>query len=230
MTWRQLLFMHWPIEPERLRPLVPGPLRLETRDGQAWLGITPFRMTRVRPRALPPVPTVRDFLELNVRTYVTYQGKPGVFFFSLDAASRLAVETARATFGLPYFAASMDCRTAGDGWVHYESRRRDSRGPAAELAMRYRPVGDPAPAEPGSLEAFLTERYCLYTVDGAGRPWRGEIHHPPWPLQPAETDTQRRAMTRLLGLALADGPPHVRYAERLDVVAWPGVPVSPERA
>ena len=119
MRWEQLLFAHWPLPPHLLRPLIPQELDLDLRDGEAWLGIVPFTMRDVSPRLLPHIPSIADFHELNVRTYVSYRGKPGVWFFSLDAASRLAVRVARAAFHLPYFDAHMKLERVRGG-VHFE--------------------------------------------------------------------------------------------------------------
>jgi uncharacterized protein YqjF (DUF2071 family) len=169
---------------------------------------------------MPGVPTTRYFPELNVRTYVTVGDKPGVYFFSLDATSRLAVEVARLTFGLRYLKARMHCQANADGWIHYESVRTDRRGPPARLTMRYRPTSEPNIAQTGTLDAFLTERYCLYAATRRGTIRRGEIHHKPWPLQYAEITMEQCDMTRLLELYLAQAPEHVRYADSLDVLAW----------
>src|SRR5581483_1169908 len=180
-SWHDLLFAHWPVDPAALRPLVPADLPIDTYEGHAWVGVVPFTMVNVRLRATPALP---PFPELNVRTYTTVGGRPGVYFFSLDAANRRAVLTARQLLGLPYHRAEMSS-TVVDGWVDYRSRR-SGNGVRAELVARYRPIGDEFRAEPGSLAEFLTERYCLYTVGWAGGISRLEIAHPPWPLQPAE--------------------------------------------
>ena len=220
--WHDLLFMHWPVEPEALARALPAPLRPELFDGRAWLGIIPFRMSGVRSRGLPPLPGLSAFPELNVRTYVSLPGRdgaprPGVWFFSLDAASWAAVQVARASFGLPYFHARMSCAADGDG-VTYRSQRR--RGSAAELVMRYRPTGPPRAAAPGTLEHFLTERYCLYAPDGRGGLRRAEILHAPWPLQPAEAEVERNTMAASLGLEALPGAPRLHFARRLDVRVW----------
>lgn len=222
MRWYDLLFMHWRIPYGSLRPLIPRALELDSFDGDAWLGVVPFRMSGVRPRFLPEVPMLSDFPELNVRTYVTAGGRPGVYFFSLDAHSPVAVRMARLTFGLPYFDAAMYCRTAGE-WVIYGSRRTHRGAPGAELSGRYRAVGEPFGSRPGSLESFLTERYCLYGagVDGKGRVRRGEIQHRLWPLQPAEAEIDRLEMTAQIGLELPPTDPILHFSRRLDVLAWP---------
>jgi len=206
MRWHDLLFMHWPIEADSLRPLVPPVLSLDTFDGSAWLGIVPFRTTDVRPRFLPAVPALSDFPELNLRTYVTAEGKPGIWFFSLDAHNPVAVRLARATFHLPYFDAEMSCRASENG-VLYRSVRMHRGAPRAEFAARYGPSGDPFESVPGTLENFLTERYCLYAADKRGNARRGGIHHHLWPLRPAEAEVRTLAMTEQLGVALPQTDP-----------------------
>jgi uncharacterized protein YqjF (DUF2071 family) len=219
MSWHDLLFMHWPVHEEALRSLIPPALHLDTFGGSAWLSVTPFRMTGVRPRFLPSVPPLSNFPELNVRTYVTAGGKPGIWFFSLDAGNPVAVRLARATFHLPYLDAEMSCAVVGDE-VHYRSVRTRGGTPGAELAARYRPVGEPSESRPGTLENFLTERYCLYAADGRGNVYRGDIHHHPWPLQPAEAEVEKLTMTEQIGVALPETGPVLHFSERLDVLAW----------
>ena len=217
--WHDLLFAHWPVSAAALRPLVPAPLAIDEFDGSAWLAVVPFRMSGVRLRGTPALPWLSAFAELNVRTYVLYGGKPGVWFFSLDAANPLAVSIARAWFHLPYFRARMKCEERG-GSIAYESQRTHAGAPAAALHCRYRPVGSPFSPQPGSLEHFLTERYCLYAVDGSGRLIRGEIHHPPWALQRAEAEFECNTMAEPLGVPLRDQP-LLHFAKRQDVVVWP---------
>ncbi len=228
MSWHDLLFMHWPIEPALLRKIVPGQFELDDYQGKAWLGIVPFRMTGVRPRCVPALPRFAGslnpsaFLELNVRTYVTVDRRPSVLFFSLDAESWLAVWGARRFFHLPYFGAQMRCERITDGWFDYNSRRIHRDAPPASLSIRYRPRsgGEPRSGEPGTLEHFLTERYCLYTLNSRGRVLRGEIHHRPWILQDAECEINQLEMTEMMGLEFAEQPPLLHFARRLDVVAW----------
>jgi uncharacterized protein YqjF (DUF2071 family) len=219
-TWLELLFAHWPLPPESLRPLIPAELALDTYDGRAWLGIAPFRMVDVRLRLAPSVPWLSAFPELNVRTYVTVGGKPGVYFFSLDAGNPIAVTLARALFYLPYFNARFAIKRSGDT-IAYTSRRDDRRGRPADLVASYRPIGPVFCSQPGSLEAFLTERYCLYSVGPRGTIYRGEIHHEQWPLQPAEAEFERNTMAEAAGITLPDAPPLLHYAERLEVLIWP---------
>lgn len=217
-TWYDLLFAHWEVAPEALRPLVPDPLELDLRDGRAWLGITPFVVGGLRLRGVPPLPWLSRFPELNVRTYVDFDGRPGIYFFSLDAARRAGVAAARRTYRLPYFHAEMTVRRQGST-VHYDSRRIDSSGPPARLRARYAPSGARLPIAEGPLERWLSERYCLYVVDGKGHPLRGEIHHAPWPLQPASGTIETNTMAQPLRIELTPDP-LLHYSRRQDVVIW----------
>lgn len=219
-SWCELLFAHWPVPADALRERLPAGLTLDTYEGQAWLGVVPFRMTDVRVRGLPPIPTAAEFPELNVRTYVLTQGKPGVWFFSLDAGSTLAVWAARLAFFLPYFTARFIVRRQGER-IGYASRRTHRGAPEAELVATYQPVGPVFRAAPGSLEDWLTARYCLYAVSRSGRLYRGDIHHVPWPLQPAEAEIARNTMARAQGISLPNVQPLLHYAERMDMLCWP---------
>ena len=185
--WHDLLFAHWRCPISELRPLIPAPLEIDTYDGTAWIGVIPFYMSGVRMRGMPPLPTAHAFEELNVRTYVTLDGRPGVWFFSLDCASMLAVIGARLGIHLPYFRAAMRMTRPDSGTHRYQSRRWSIAGRPAAFAGTYRAIGPVAAPAPGSLEHFLTERYSLYASDG-NRIWRGDIVHPRWPLQRAVGD------------------------------------------
>jgi uncharacterized protein YqjF (DUF2071 family) len=195
-------------------------LELDTYDGSAWIGVVPFRMTDVGPRGLGWIPGLSAFAELNVRTYVRAGGRSGVWFFSLDAASRGAVEIARARFYLPYLHARMSCRRDADGWVEYMSTRRDARGRAAEYRARYRPVGEVALAKSGSLESWLTERYCLFSASHDARLFACDIHHRRWPLRAAEAVVETNTMAAAAGIELPDHAPLLHFVDELDVVAW----------
>jgi uncharacterized protein YqjF (DUF2071 family) len=215
-TWNDLLFAHWPMPWEQLRPLVPPQLAIDTCEGRAWIAVAPFHMSGIRARFMPAIPGASALPELNVRTYVTYGGKPGVFFFSLDAASPLAVWAARAAYHLPYFYARMHVQD-NDGWIQYTCSRASSE---AEFLARYRPLNPPQLHEPRSLEHWLTERYCLYTVSGAAV-YRAEIHHPQWPLQDAEAEFQTNTMAAAAGIEFPLSPPLLHFAKSLDVLIWP---------
>ena len=216
-TWNDLLFAHWPVDAGSLASRIPAGLELDRFDGEAWLGIVPFHMTNVAPRAVPALPWVSEFPELNVRTYVRAGGRPGVYFFSLDAANALAVRTARLLLNLPYYRATM--KTVSEGGRTVYSSRRDTP-PHPAFAGAYWPVGAPSPPRPGSIEYFLTERYCLYATYRSGRPYRLEIHHPPWPLQAAEAAIRENTMADACGVMLPRAAPLLHFAKRQDMVAW----------
>lgn len=223
--WHDLLFAHWPVPLAAVRALVPAGVEIDTFDGVAWLGVVPFRMSDVRLRGTPALPWLSFFPELNVRTYVVRDGKPGVWFFSLDAGNIAAVAIARRWFHLPYFHASMRVAER-DVWLHYQSARTHRGAAAASLQMKYRPIAPPQIAQTGTLEYFLTERYCLYTADGRGRLIRGEIHHAPWPLQLAEAEFAENTMARAAGIALPASKPLLHFAKRQDAVVWPPQRIS----
>lgn len=218
-TWTDLLFAHWRVEVDWMRAAVPAAFDLDTFDGSAWVGVVPFLMSNVAIRAVPPIPGVSRFPELNVRTYVTREGKPGVYFFSLDAGSRLAVLGARLGLNLPYFHATMHLRSVGPG-VAFASRRRPRYGGTPAFTASYEPMGPAFQAAPASLDAFLTERYCLYGLTRRGRPYRLDIHHPPWPLQRARGVVDAAELVAAARLPRPIGPPVLHMARRQDVVAW----------
>jgi len=215
-TWHDLLFAHWPVEFDTLRALVPPALALDRFDGRAWIGVVPFTMTNVTPRFVPALPWLSAFPEINVRTYVTSGGRPGVYFFSLDAANPIAVWSARALFRLPYFTASMGVDRR-DGAIGYRSRRSAAE---ATFDARYAPSGAAFAADRDSLEYFLTERYRLYTVGRAGRVSCAEVHHAPWSLQAAEAEIRVNTMTAPAGIALPSAAPHLLFAKRQDTIVW----------
>ena len=218
-SWLDLLFAHWPVPAAALRPLVPPSLEIQAHGGTSWVGVVPFRMEGVMARGLPDVPGVSAFAELNLRIYVERDGKPGVWFISLDAANSLAVWAARRLFHLPYFRADMSVRNEA-GCIRYDSVRRAS---GARVAFRgeYGPTSEVLEVKPGSLEHFLTERYCLYAQDAGGSLLRAEIHHAPWPLQRASAAIEENTIGDAQGIALAGAPSLLHFARRLDVVVWP---------
>ncbi|TWU25203.1 hypothetical protein Pla52o_15010 [Novipirellula galeiformis] len=219
MTWSELLFAHWPVDPERVARLLPAGMTLDTHQGQAWVGVVPFLMSNVSPRCCQPLPRLSRFLELNVRTYVIVDGKPGVWFFSLDAESRVAVRVARATFNLPYMDAKMSLVQDESGAIEYRSERTHRGEPSAAFAASYQATGEPFYAAPGTLEYWLTARYCLYSADRKGRLCRGEIDHPPWRLSPATWTQRHNTMTEPCGFPLTDEP-HLLFAQPVTVRAW----------
>jgi uncharacterized protein YqjF (DUF2071 family) len=214
-TWDDLLFAHWPVNPDMVRRYISPGLHVDTFDGQAWLGIVPFQVSGLRLRAAPPVPGISRFAEVNVRTYVTRGGKPGVWFFSLDATNALAVWGARWAFHLPYFRAHIRCNNE-HGWTHYSVART-----TATLETRYRGVGDVFHAIPGTFEHFACERYCLYTSDKKSRLIRCEIHHAPWPLQRGEAIIKDNTMAQAVGIAINPTQlPIFNFAKTQEVLVW----------
>jgi uncharacterized protein YqjF (DUF2071 family) len=222
-SWRNLLFAHWSVDAAALERVVPPQIPLDLRDGRAWVGITPFRVEGLRLRNTPPPPLVSRFEEANVRTYVSVGGRPGIYFLSLDSASAAAVAAARRTYRLPYFRSDMRMGTEGDG-LKFEAHRVSPDGPPARLRLAYGPTGERFTAQPGTLEHWLTERYCLYTLAEGGTVQRGEIHHPPWPLQPASATIFENTMTDGLGIDLP-GDPVLHFSAMQDVVLWAIEPV-----
>jgi uncharacterized protein YqjF (DUF2071 family) len=225
-TWEDLLFAHWRVDAEAVRRLVPAGLSVDEHDGSAWLGITPFLISGLRLRGTLPVPAVSSFPELNVRTYVTGGEKPGIWFFSLDTSSMLAVEAARRWYRLPYFQARMRLERRGER-IEVSSGRRGAGRPFLFEASYSASAGEPVEPRPGSLEHFLTERYCLYARD-RGRLYRAEIHHLPWEIREADVRIEQNTMPPD-GLELPAEAPLCHLAGRQDVVIWPLTEAGPHR-
>jgi hypothetical protein len=222
--WNDLLFAHWPIPASALAPLMPEGLHVDTFQGSAWLGVVPFWLDRVKFRGVPTLPGLQSFPELNLRTYVRdpHTGTPGVYFLSLDAGNLLGVVFARMFYHLPYFWADMRFEQRSEREFAFASRRRFSNRPV-EFKARYRGLGPTrrtAESRPGSLEYFLTERYCLFTRDRDGQPMRADIHHVPWPLEEAEAEIERNDLAEALGLHLPNERPVLHYSRRLAVYVW----------
>ena len=218
--WRRLLFLHWSVEPAALQATLPPGLTIDTHDGRAWLGVVPFFMRGIRPVYLPPVPGVSDFLELNVRSYVHDDaGRPGVWFYSLDANQWLAVKIARTFFKLPYHRATM-CATVESDAVNYTCRR-GTRSDTAEY--RWQLSGEPFEAEPGSLDSFLAERYLLFAWNEKRRRLSsGRVVHTPYPLRQATVETHSTLPIAWDGLSEPTTPPeHVVGSDGVDVAVYP---------
>jgi uncharacterized protein len=253
-TWLELLFAHWTVPADQIRSRLPSTLELDLHEGSAYIGVVPFRMSNVRLRGTPAVGGLSEFLELNVRTYVTAGGVCGVYFFSLDASNPIAVRIARAWYRLPYFDARMSLDFGPDAsrdlgldfgpgdshdlsldkgkrdddsqWIHYTSERVGSQNKHLEFRASYRPTAKIELAKKGSLEAFLTERYCLYVLNKKGVLCRGEIHHKPWPLQVAEARIEANTMGQPYGFDLSSANPLLHYSSRLETIEWPIQPVT----
>ena len=225
--WSDLLFVHWRVPVELLRPLIPRELTIETFDGSAWLGLVPFHMSGVRPVWFPAMPFVSSFHETNLRTYVHFRGRdPGVWFISLDAACRAAVEVARWKWHLNYFHAQMELLRDGDE-MRYSSRRTDGRSPRraeVNIAARIGEPLNPAPGvsvESGTLEHFLAERYVLYSQSHSGNLLRGRVHQSPYPLRSAEVVSCRQTLAAAADVAVSGQPDHVLYSEGVTVDIFP---------
>jgi hypothetical protein len=216
-SWHDLLFAHWAMPAEKIRPLVPEELELDLRDGQAYVAVTPFWMSGIRWRYAPPLPFLRKFCELNVRTYVRYKSVPGVYFFSLDAGSLPAVLGARRAYKLPYFHAAMLIRSTGETYEYTSSRLQMPR--PADFHARYHPVSEARVREKDSIEYFLTERYCLYTVS-LGSVLRAYIHHAPWRLQDAAADFGINTVAQASGIELPRSKPLLHFSRLLEVLVW----------
>lgn len=216
-SWLDLSFLHWRIPVDVLRPLVPAALEIDTYEGEAFIGLVPFTMTGVRPLWAPPVPGISNFHETNVRTYVHRAGSdPGVWFFSLDAASRVAVTIARTFWHLPYYHARMTLAKGPEG-IRYASERRSPPPLPAVCNVTCRPISAPQAATPGTLEHFLAERYILYADAGDGALCRGSVHHPPYPLQSAEVIAWEESLLVAAGIERPQGEPMAHYASGVDV-------------
>ena len=221
--WNDLLFLHYSLDPELVRAKVPNVLTLDTYRQRAWVTVAPFWINHLRPPGVPSVPWFSNFNEINVRTYVSYDGKPGVYFFSLDASNLSAVWGARVFYRLPYWQASMKVSGKGKTTIKYDSKRQHGPKPA-ELKCSYGPASARAfHARPSSLEHFLTERYCLYTTT-RNRLYRGDIHHLPWDLQDAQVEMEQNTMAQPTGLQLAPEADIAFFARELKVLFW-----APER-
>jgi uncharacterized protein YqjF (DUF2071 family) len=216
--WHDLMFAHWPVPADDLRRHLPPGLELDLFDGRAWLGIVPFRMSGVRLHGMPPIPGLSAFPELNVRTYVRRGEQRGVWFVSLDAANRLAVRAARSLYNLPYFEAEMETVERG-GEIAYRSRRTHHGAATAEFSARYAPIAPVQRARPGTLEDFLTERYCLFAHGPRGLSCT-DIHHVPWPLQRAQAVIATNTMAQAGGVRIEGTPHELHFARRLDVLIW----------
>lgn len=215
-SWLDLLFAHWPVDAKLLRNLVPAPLEVQELEGTSWIGLVPFRMAGVMRRPLPDLPWISAFPELNVRLYVEHEGKAGVWFLSLDATNPLAVWAARRYFHLPYFRARIEIGSTGDDFRY--TARRTVLEPALELI--YRPSSTVYESRPGTLEHWLTERYCMYAQAPDGSIWRNDVHHAPWPLQAAEAEIVHNSYFSSHGLSMTGPPALLHFARRVDVVVW----------
>lgn len=217
--WSNILFAHWPVLAADLRPRVPAPLELDTLEGEAWVGITPFCIRNLRLRGLPPLPLVSTFPEVDVRTYVRLDEKPGVFYFSLDAPNALVAAAAKMFYHMPYVTAEVEANTEGDHF-HFRSRRERPDAPPVEFEGTYWPDSEVFRAEAGTREEWLIERWALYTVDREGEIDRVEIHRPPWPLQQAQAELRCESLAAANGLTLPGPPPMLHLSTGVESLIW----------
>jgi uncharacterized protein YqjF (DUF2071 family) len=218
-TWHDLLFVHWPLPPDALRPAVPAGLEIDTFNGSAWLGIVAFRLSAIRLRGLPEVPFTSHFPEINVRTYVTHGDKPGVYFMSLDADNRLAIALAKPWFRLAYHLSRIRYEECAEG-IRFHSRRLERNSPGADFTATYGPCGPVFKARPGSLEHWLTERYCYYSAGRSGKLYRCDIRHTPWQLQRAQAQITTNTMALSHGIELPGTEPSLLYARHMKALIW----------
>ena len=216
--WIDLGFLHWKVDPEELRKIVPEPLEIDLFQGEAFVGVVPFRMDQVRLRFTPPVPYFSSFPEINVRTYVRYKGKSGVFFISLDAHSRMMVWQGRSTFQLPYYLAEMKHVPMENGW-HYFSQRQTNQEEWVFEAKQHR-KGDEYQAASNTLIHFLSERYCLYVVEPTGKVVSVDVHHKPWPIYDSSIEIKKNTMiTKFSGIDPLK-PDFVHASHGVECVGW----------
>jgi len=232
--WNDLLFAHWPVPAAAIGALLPEGLAVDTFQGSAWLGVVPFWLDRIKVRGVPPIPAARSFPDLNLRTYVRdgQTGTPGMYFFSLDASSLVAVAAARMFFHLPYHWAEMRLEQQSEREFAFYSRRRFSSEPVIFKA-RYRGLGPTrklAEVRPGTLEYFLMDRTCLFMRNRDGKAERANLHHVAGPLEEAEAEIERNDLPASIGIRLPDHEPVLHYSRRLAVYVWPAELVRPALA
>jgi uncharacterized protein len=225
-NWHHLLFLHWEVPAAELQSMLPSGLTVDTFDGRAYVGVIPFTMTGIRAALTPPLPWLSSFHEVNVRTYVHHDGcDPGVWFFSLDASSALAVAAARVAYKLRYFRARIGFHVTKDRVpiIDFASTRHDSRSTATATShFRYRPMdGVVATAAPNTLDFFLVERYILYATDAEGTLHRARVHHQPYPLQCVDVLQCDEMLTQVAGIHRGEGSPLRHYAREVNVKVFP---------
>ena len=215
--WKDLLFLHYKVPYELLRAFVPTSLKLDQYKGETWISISPFKMRKVRLRWFPPIPTAYNFLELNLRTYVKYNGRPGIYFFSLDTSSTIAAIAARAAF-LPYYRAAMYIKYQHDRFYFDSHRKSKTR---AALKVTYAPHSEKFISKEGTLDHWLVERYCLFQEALGKRVITIDIHHLPWELQKANAEISENTLTESIGFTIPDQQPIIHFAKHQKVLVWP---------
>lgn len=237
-SWNDLLFIHYAFEPAVLRRLVPDALTLDLYDGAAWLTVSPFCTSHMRPSGIPPLPGLSFFPQVNLRTYVTMGGKPGLFYLSVDAANLSAVWFARMFFRMQYWhsaiqisGATIHARRSDELSIHFRSSRLHGPSPTKDptgIDVDYSPEGAPRLARAGSLDEFLTERYCVYSWN-RGRIYRTEVHHQPWSLQGANVEIRSNSLADPYGLTLPAEPNLCHFSRSLKMLVWAPESIRPSR-
>lgn len=217
-TWNNLLFSHWPIPSKIIKEHLPSSLEVDLFDGQAWVGIIPFYVNHMRIRGLPSIPYFHAYVELNVRTYVTYKGTPGIYFFSLDANKWMHVIGAKIGAFLPYRYASMDMKEENH-IIHFYSRRKHTKSEGEQLKLTYQSSSEIYLPNPDSLEYWLFERYCFFTSRG-NYLYRGDIHHDRWRVSDAKVMIHANSMASFLPHKYIESQPLVHFSRKKQVFAW----------
>lgn len=217
-SWRNLLFIHWPIPPEIIRPYIPSSLQIDLFNSTAWIGGVVFDMFGIYPRGLSSVSLTSKFSEVNVRTYVQHDGKPGVYFLSLDVGDWASLTIAKRWYRLPYHPADISIQKRGQTF-YYESIRKGKNSSLVSKGT-YTPVSDIFFPKEGTLDHWLTERYCLYSTNHRDNIYCGEIHHRPWPLQKVETELSRHTLFKPFHIDVSDVQPIYHFSEGLDTLFW----------
>ncbi|MFD0770574.1 YqjF family protein [Bacillus sp. CGMCC 1.60114] len=218
-TWRNVFFLHWPIRPEALRPHIPAPLQMDTFDHYAWLGIVAFVMGGIYPRNFPFISITPRFSEVNVRTYVQYDGKPGVYFLSLDVQNWASYTIAKRWYRLPYYPAQISFQNE-DKTIHCQSIRKGKINTQIAFNGSFIPSPEVNFANTGTIDHWLTERYCLYSADKRGNIYCGEIHHSPWPLQKIETEIGMNTLFSPFHSGLSKEKPISHFSKGIDSLIW----------
>lgn len=220
-----VLFLHYPVVPDHLRPLVPSALELQIVDGSAWVAVIALRVADVVARRMPVPPWLRSFGEVDLLVPVVHEDRRGVFFLAIEGAQRIASFITRWTVGLPYLYAGTRAHAVRDGWRVASGPRWSADAPAASFDATYRPLG-PLEHDPSSPASWLADQYSMYVVDRHGQLCRGDEIHGMWPLRLAEVDLRTNTLPAASGVIVPDQPALVHYSEGRDIVTWAPVPVD----
>ncbi|MGG1677746.1 YqjF family protein [Neobacillus sp. NRS-1170] len=218
-TWKNLLFLHWPISLEKLRPYVPSSLQIDTYNGSAWLGVILFVIEGIYPRGISSVSVTPKFPEINVRTYVQCDGKPGIYFLSIDVQNWASLNIAKRWYRLPYYSSEISFQKEGQSF-QCQSVRKGNANTIISFKGKYFPVSEVYFPKEGTLDHWLTERYCLYSSTNGVNIYCGEIHHQPWPLQKAEIEIVNNTLFTPFHFDLSEVKPTAYFSEGVDSLIW----------